>query len=69
MHIASGFVEPKLSLILVPFGVAPITTTSAPSSHKTLGAVLYAAPLAQSSTTFKPSRRKFFGKVFFANSI
>ena len=55
--------------MLNPSGVAPMVTTSAPSSHSTSGAVRYAAPLAQSTTIFSPSSRRPRGKLILANSI
>ena len=36
-HIACGAVEPQSRLMLVPSGVTPIGTMSAPSSHRHLG--------------------------------
>ena len=36
--MAAGWVEPHSSLMLKPFGSAPILTTSAPSSHNASGA-------------------------------
>ena len=38
--IAWGAVEPQSRLILVPSGVTPMATISAPSSHNTSGATL-----------------------------
>ena len=48
-------VEPPFLFTLVPSGLTFMGITSAPNSHKIVGPILYAAPLAQSITIFKPS--------------
>ena len=60
---SSGRVDPQLSLIFRPFGEHPMGTISAPSSDRTRGATLYAAPWEQSITIFRPSRRRSAGTV------
>ena len=65
----SGFVEPHSLLILKPSGATPRDTTSAPSSLRIWGRILYAAPLAQSATILIPPRLKLLGIVIFANSV
>ena len=40
LHMACGAVEPQSRLMLVPSGVTPKGTMSAPSSHSTSGATL-----------------------------
>ena len=49
LEIVSIFVEPTLSLILIPFGWQPIVSISASKSPKINGATPVVAPLAQSN--------------------
>ena len=65
----AGTVEPQSRLMLNPSGATPIGTTSAPSSHRMVGATLYAAPCAQSTTILRPSSRRPRGRVALALSM
>ncbi len=48
------YVEPHLSFIFIPFGLSSYTKTWAPSLLSISGAILYAAPFAQSNAIFSP---------------
>ena len=49
---------PTFLLMLVPSGLAAVTTTSIPSPAKTFTATLELAPLAQSNTTLVPFNKE-----------
>ena len=63
--IFSGYVEPHLKLMFIPFGLVPTSKTFAPKDLSNFGALLYAAPLAQSIAIFRPLSEKLFGKLLF----
>src|SRR5581483_7595828 len=54
----AGWVDPHPSLMLVPFGSACSTVTVAPSRRSTSGAIVLAAPFAQSTTRRRPLRSR-----------
>lgn len=62
-------VAPQSLSIFMPFGVLAMLITFAPSSSNTLGATLYAAPLALSTTIVRPSKLSSLEKVPLQNSI
>ena len=51
--------------MFLPFGLSPVSTTSAPSSSKTVGATLYAAPLRAVDNDLEPLQGKVSGKGVF----
>ena len=51
--------------MFIPFGLVPTSKTFAPKDLSNFGALLYAAPLAQSIAIFRPFSEKFFGKLLF----
>src|SRR6266705_3111207 len=61
--ISSGCMLPQPSLMFMPLGWLCATATSAPSSRKTQGVDLYAAPFATSTATRISSRDIPFGKL------
>jgi hypothetical protein len=64
-----GCVAPTPSLMLKPSGLAPMDTTSAPSSWNTHGAIWYAAPCAESTTMRMPFKSRRVGNVLLQNSM
>ena len=51
--------------MFIPFGLVPTSKTFAPKDLSNFGALLYAAPLAQSIAILVPFKLKLFGKLFF----